>query len=233
MSTHERFWIGLDMGGTKLLSIVVDDGLRIIGRAKQLVGERRDNDSMAIAVVECIDASLRDAGLDRTRLSGIGTAFAGFLDIHTDVITFTPNLRLTDFPLRALLTREFAVPARVDNDANAGLYGEFSNGAAQGSRNVIGIFIGTGVGGGVIINGHLYVGSDGNAAEIGHMIIQPQGHRCSCGKYGCLEAYVSRKSLAKELVALAASGDAPTILARAGTDITAIKSGRYSCGDQG
>jgi glucokinase len=113
----------------------------------------------------------------------------------------------------------------LENDVNAGTYGELIAGAGKGYRHVIGLFPGTGLGGGLILDGRLFRGATGGAGEIGHMIIQVDGRRCGCGQYGCLEAMASRTALAKDLVALAATGGAPAIQKKAGSDFSRIKSG--------
>ncbi len=208
-----------------MLSLVLDKDMHVIGRHKQIIASKRDNDVISQSIVECINTSLHNANVDRKQLAGIGCASAGIVDIAKGSIEFTPNLNLANLNLRDMLKREFDVPVLLENDANAGIYGEFIHGVAQGYQNVIGVFIGTGVGGGIIVDGRLYVGSSGCAAEIGHMVVHPHGPRCSCGKYGCLEAFVARRAIAKELISLAAMGKAQTILNISGTDIRKVKSG--------
>ena len=106
----------------------------------------------------------------------------------------------------------------MENDVSAGTFGEFKYGAARGYRHVVGIFPGSGIGGGLILNGSLYTGATGNAGEIGHMIISSDGPLCGCGQRGCLEAHSSKTAIAKEVITLASMGEAPTALRQAGTD---------------
>ena len=224
MNNNKQFWIGFDIGGTKMLALILDSEYNVVGRLKRMVGVHRDNETITASIIDIIQGVLRKSDITTGQLSGIALATAGIIDVDQGIIEFTPNLHLKNLPLRSRLEAAFELPVLIENDANSGVYGEFMRGAAQGFRHVVGIFIGTGVGGGIIVDGRLYTGARGSAAEIGHIVVHPDGHRCNCGKYGCLEAYVSRKALAKELVGLAAMGDSPTIQQLAGTDMAAIKS---------
>ncbi|TFG58850.1 MAG: ROK family protein, partial [Spirochaetales bacterium] len=146
------------------------------------------------------------------------------------ILLFTPNLGFKDFPIKEKIEKEFGVPMLLENDVNAGTYGEFMAGAARGFRHVVGVFPGTGIGGGLIINGRLFVGGSGNAGEIGHMIIQVEGPLCGCGHYGCLEALASRTAMAKDAVSIAGSGKPTSAYAKAGTDVKKYKSSVFKLG---
>jgi glucokinase len=176
-------------------------------------------------MVKTVNAAIEDAGIDISRVSAIGIAVPGPIDRAEGRIISLTNVGVDDMAIRDLLGDRTGLPVVLDNDVNAGTYGEFVAGSAKGYTNVIGVFPGTGVGGGIIIDGRLYRGANGRAGEIGHMIVDHGGPRCGCGKLGCLEAVASRTAIAKELVHLAMIGEAPTILERAGTDIVQVKSG--------
>ena len=135
-----------------------------------------------------------------------------------------PNLGVSNFPIGDRLQQAFGVPVVVENDVSAGTYGEHRYGAARGRRHVIGVFPGTGIGGGLVLDGRLYRGARGNAGEVGHMIVQLDGPMCGCGQYGCLEAVASRSAIARDLIAQAAIGRVPSVAAKAGTDVRALRS---------
>lgn len=217
--------LGFDLGGTKMLAAVVAGDFTIRGRAKQKTGTERGNDAVFAGIVVTIEQALSDAGCTLTDIAGIGIACPGPIDMRSGVVLETPNLDLRDFALRDRLSKKLGVPVLLENDVNAGVYGEFVAGAGRGFRHIVGLFPGTGIGGGLILDGRLYRGARGGAGEIGHMVVQVDGRRCGCGRYGCLEALASRSALAKDLVALAANGEAPTIREKAGTDFLAVKSG--------
>ena len=224
MANEKKFFIGFDLGGTKMLSAVIDENLSIVSRQKDKVSEEGTGDKVVKDMIASIRASLDKTGKDEGTFAGIGIGIPGPLDRKNGIVMYTPNLGFEKYPLREKLEKEFNVPVLIENDVNVGTYGEFKKGAAKGFRHVLGIFPGTGIGGGLIINGHLFLGATGNAGEIGHMIIQTDGRLCGCGQYGCVEALASKTSLAKDLVALAAAGGAPTVFKKAGTDFRKIRS---------
>jgi len=115
-------------------------------------------------------------------------------------VLLTPNLGWTNFPLRDRLARALELPATLDNDANCAIFGEWWRGAARGAQHVVGLTIGTGIGGGIVLDGEIYRGASDIAGEIGHMTIDLNGRRCKCGNYGCLEAYASGPAIAARAV---------------------------------
>jgi glucokinase len=147
------------------------------------------------------------AVMDETRktvpgaeFAGVGAGAPGPLDTKRGVVLLTPNLGWVNLPLRQLLQDTLGVPARIDNDANCAVLGEWWRGAARGAKQVIGITIGTGIGGGIIVDGRLYHGASDCAGEIGHTTVEVNGRRCKCGNYGCLEAYASGPAIARRAV---------------------------------
>lgn len=220
----QSYLIGFDLGGTKMLCTVLDDELNVVGREKVKVGSARDNDSILEAIGDAIKKALKSAKVDEDQLRAIGIASPGPIDFENGILLETPNLHLINLPLRDALQKEFGCSVLLENDVNAGTYGEYIRGAAVGFRHVVGIFPGTGVGGGLILDGKLYRGSGGGAGEIGHITIEPDGPKCGCGNYGCLEQMSSRAAIAKELVGLALTGQSKVVMEEAGTDIAKVKS---------
>jgi len=131
---------------------------------------------------------------------GVGVGAPGPLDTKRGIVLLTPNLGWVNMPLRQLIHDRLGLPAALDNDANCAVLGEWWVGAARGARHAIGITIGTGIGGGLIIDGQLYHGASDVAGEIGHTTIDTEGRRCKCGNYGCLEAYASGPNIALRAV---------------------------------
>ena len=217
--------IGFDMGGTKMLAVVLNDEYEPCGRAKVRTPVAAGNKQMLEAIADLVWEALEDSGDAPSDVAAMGIAVPGPIDRAKGRVISMPNVDMHDYGLRDALQERIEIPVVLENDVNAGTYGELVAGAARGARHVIGIFPGTGVGGGVIIDGRLYRGRTGSAGEFGHMIVDAGGRRCGCGKYGCLEAVSSKTAIAKELVHLAQNGQAPTVLEKAGTDIARIKSG--------
>jgi glucokinase len=149
---------------------------------------------------EVIRDAKREGGLSDESFLGIGLGSPGPLDRKSGTVIETPNLGWRNFPLRDLISNAIGLEAELDNDANAATLGEWWQGAGRGVRSLVGVTLGTGIGGGLILDGELYHGVSDAAAEIGHMTIDSTGRKCNCGNYGCLEAYASGPAIAARAV---------------------------------
>ena len=181
--------IGLDIGGTKLLGAVFNDERQIIDKEKKPSKGEDGLNTLKKQINKVIDNLLERNEIE---LEGIGVGVPGTVD-HQGKVLFSPNLPFDNFDLAAHLESRYGVPARIGNDVNLGTYGEYSESDIQ-HYNVIGLFPGTGLGGGIIINERLYIGG-GSAGELGHIIVQKDGVPCGCGNNGCLESYASKKGI--------------------------------------
>jgi glucokinase len=188
-------------------------------------------DGGAESVVERIAAMIEDVitqtsaetGAERADFLGVGIGSPGPLDREKGIVIVTPNLGWKNFPLRDEIAKLVRLDATLDNDANCATLGEFWCGAAVGGKNVIGITLGTGIGGGLILDGKLYHGSSDAAGEIGHTTIDSTGRRCKCGNYGCLEAYASGPAIAERAREALRGDESETILqSMVGGDIKRI-----------
>ncbi|MFL5495144.1 MAG: ROK family protein [Gemmatimonadales bacterium] len=194
-----RFVLGIDIGGTNLVvGSVAEDGSAVLAQDS----EPTHAEAGATDVLDRLVA-LAGRAIERTRqeapgaeILGVGVGAPGPLDTRRGVVLLTPNLGWVDMPLRQIIHDRLGLPAALDNDANCAVLGEWWVGAARGSRQAIGITIGTGIGGGLILDGRLYHGASDVAGEIGHTTIDTEGRRCKCGNYGCLEAYASGPNIA-------------------------------------
>lgn len=220
----KEFYIGFDLGGTKMLALVMDRHYKVLGRAKAKTPAAESPGDLIDAIAQTIQEALNQAAVSIKQIEVIAIGSPGPLDSKTGTILSTPNLGSKNFPICELLRDEFKVPVMLDNDVNAGTWGEFKLGIGKGMQHVLGVSPGTGVGGAVILNGHLYRGARGYAGELGHMIIQYEGPRCGCGLRGDLESLCSRSSISKDAVHIAATGRSPILLEKAGTDFKKIKS---------
>jgi glucokinase len=192
--------IGIDVGGTKIAAGVVD--------ADGKIGARTHRDTPADSVDETANAII-DAAAELIRdheIECVGIGAAGFVSSDRSTVLFAPNLAWRDEPLGARVAEKLKVPVVVENDANAAAWGEFAFGAAKDVEHMVCVTVGTGIGGGVVIDGELLRGGHGVAAELGHMRVVPGGHRCGCGARGCWEQYASGRALVREARAQAESG---------------------------
>ncbi len=200
------------------------DGSRILGDHDRPTQAGRGADSVLddlIAMAQWTTEILRrsDPG---ARVIGVGAGAPGPLDTVSGVVRLTPNLGWTELPLRQRLADGLDLPAAIDNDANCAILGEAWVGAARNVRNAIGMTIGTGIGGGLILDGQLYHGASDCAGEIGHVTVDMNGRRCGCGNYGCLEAYASGTAIATRAIEQIGAGETSSLLELAGGDINAI-----------
>ncbi len=192
-----RLAVGIDIGGTKVAGGVVDVNGNIVHRARRDTPHRSKSPSVVEdTIVDVVDELMQIVGSETVAAVGIGAA--GFVAADRATVVFAPHLSWRHEPLRETLQKRVSVPIYVDNDANAAVWAEWKFGAAQGETHVMMITLGTGIGGGILINGHLQRGRFGIAGEFGHMQVVPGGHRCECGNRGCWEQYASGNALVRE-----------------------------------
>lgn len=165
------YWLGVDLGGTKILAGLFDDDLKLLARSKQPTAPEGGPAGVVANVVKAVEAVVRESGVDSGQIRGMGIGIPGQIELGTTRVRFAPNLDWRDVDLKPLVPAAWLWPLVVENDVRMGTYGEFAHGAAKGAKNVLGVFVGTGVGGGLILNGELFTGFNGNAGEIGHLII--------------------------------------------------------------
>jgi glucokinase len=202
LTSSERFVVGVDLGGTNIVvGVMPEDGTREIAVRSQPTRAEQGADAVVDRIGEMIEqaiaATRAQTGATREQFVGVGIGSPGPLDRARGVVIVTPNLGWRNFPLRDRVAARVGLPATLDNDANCATLGEWWCGAAKGGRNVVGLTIGTGIGGGLILNGRLYHGASDVAGEVGHATIDANGRRCKCGSYGCLEAYASGPAIAE------------------------------------
>ena len=191
--------VGIDLGGTKILAGVVSSDHRIMGRAKRTTPAKEGAPAILATVISCVDEALTAAGVSRDVIAAAGIGSPGPLDVNAGVILFSANLNVRNFPIGPDVARALDRPVIVRNDVRVGGYAEFRLGAGRGFRDIIAVFVGTGIGGCLIRGGEIIAGATGNAGELGHMIIKAGGPRCGCGNRGCLEALASKTAIARRV----------------------------------
>jgi len=190
--------LGIDLGGTNIVAGVVDENYNIIATAKRKTNCPRPADEiisdMAAVALEAIDS----AGIDKGQIEAAGVGSPGSIDSKNGIVCYSNNLGFYDVQMGKLLKEKTGIDFYIENDANAAAYGEFVAGAGKGTQNFIMITLGTGVGGGIIINGKIYSGFNFAGAELGHTVIAVDGEMCTCGRQGCWEAYASATALIRQ-----------------------------------
>lgn len=238
-AARKSFIVGVDLGGTNIVvgSMSVDGSEQYAMQSTPTHSEGGSSgvvDRMVEMVEKTIAQTLAETGAKRSDIAGVGIGAPGPLDREKGLVIFTPNLGWRDFPLRQKISDAVGLPCSLDNDANCATLGEWWIGAARGAKNVVGITIGTGIGGGLIVDGKLYHGSSDVAGEIGHMTIDQAGRRCNCGNYGCLEAYASGPNIAERAREALRAGDKSSLPDLVGGDLENITAATvYEAAKQG
>ena len=193
------YYIGVDLGGTNIAAGIVDSEYKIIAKGSVPTNVAGRTAEEIIKDMGALCAKLvADAGLNFNDIEYVGIASPGAIDPVNGVVCYANNLGFYDVPMAQMLKERMGVDFYIENDANAAAYGEYIAGAGRGTNNFIAITLGTGVGGGVIIGGKLYSGSNYAGAELGHTVIEMSGEMCSCGRQGCWEAYASATALIRQ-----------------------------------
>jgi glucokinase len=194
-----RYIVGIDLGGTNIVAgTVSEDGNEIHGVVSEPTRVEGGPDAVVDRIIRLARASMES--VPRTSIAGVGIGSPGPLNTKTGIVLLTPNLGWVNMPLRDRVSAGLGMPATLDNDANCAVFGEWWRGAARGVDHVVGLTIGTGIGGGIVLNGDVYRGASDIAGEVGHMTIDSTGRRCKCGNYGCLEAYASGPAIAARAI---------------------------------
>jgi len=227
MTARTKYIVGVDLGGTNIVAgALAEDGSDIIALRTEATRADQGADAVVDRIARMIDTviaeTIAQTGARRDDVIGVGVGAPGPLDRERGIVVTTPNLGWTNFPLRDVVAERTRLPVRIDNDANCATLGEWWLGAARGANNVIGMTIGTGIGGGIILGGRLYHGSSDVAGEIGHATIDITGRRCKCGNYGCLEAYASGPSIADRAREAVGSDDEAFLVLMVGGDANKI-----------
>lgn len=195
----ERPILGIDLGGTKILTAVVTSQGKMLSRDHSATPAVEGREAVIQSILDSVCRALDQAGITASDLGAIGIGAPGLSNPDTGILYTSPNLPgWRDVPLRDIIEREIDKKAFLINDANAAALGEYYFGAGRGTRHFIYITISTGIGGGIVIDGKIYTGSSGTAGEVGHMTIDDNGPFCSCGNSGCWETLASGTALARE-----------------------------------
>ena len=190
-----KYYIGIDLGGTNIVAGVVNENYEIISKASTKTNLPRPEKKIADDMAKMAVKATADAGLTMDDIEWIGIGTPGIANSETGIIEYSNNLGFNNTPMVKYISEATGKQAFVENDANAAAYGEYVAGAAKGAKNAVCITLGTGVGGGIIVDGKIYSGSNFGGAEIGHTVIEVDGPQCTCGRKGCFEVFSSATGL--------------------------------------
>lgn len=192
------YTVGIDLGGTNMVVGLVDEGYRISAKKSMPTRSPRGAEEICDDLAALYRDLLRDAGVSPEEILWVGIGSPGIVNMELGMIEYANNLQFNDVPLAAMLERRVDKKVYLENDGNAAAYGEFLAGAGRGHHSLVALTLGTGVGGGIVIQDKIYSGFNNAGGEVGHMIVTADGEPCTCGKNGCLEAYCSATALVRD-----------------------------------
>jgi glucokinase len=213
--------IGIDLGGTKIASALLDTNLDVVKTDAVYTQAEAGPDGVADQVADAVERLTE--GLGKESVLGVGVASAGLVEPGTGNILYSPNLQWRDVPLGRMLSDRLHQEVYVDNDVNMAALGELHFGAGQGVRHMVCVFIGTGIGAGIVVDGHLYEGANGFAGEVGHTTIQWDGPPCPSGNPGCWESYASGTAMARRTREALERGEPSIIRDLIGEDLSKLR----------
>lgn len=225
-SAKAEYVVGVDLGGTKILAGVFDHSLESVGTAKLSTKSTRGVDKVIERIARCAQDAVDEADLTLKQVAGVGIGAPGAVDFNSGTVIFAPNLEgWKDIPLKKELEKMLGVPVFVENDCNISALGVYAVELKSKPHSMVGIFVGTGIGGGLVVDGELYSGSSHTAGEIGHMVLEVNGPKCGCGNKGCFEALASRTAIFQQIKSGIKDGQKTILTEMLGDDLTDLRSG--------
>jgi glucokinase len=222
---NPQYFVGVDFGGTKIYAGVFSESLHCVGTSKISTKANRGPEGVIERLARCIKDAVDECDLDFKQVKGVGIGAPGAVDAEKGKVIFAPNLAWKDVALKKELERLLDVPVFVENDCNLSMLGVYEMELDSKPRQAVGIFLGTGIGGGIVLNGEFYTGAKHTAGEIGHMVLQVDGPRCGCGNNGCFEALASRTAIFKKIEDAVKQGQSTLLTEMLGKDLEDMRSG--------
>jgi len=224
MAPSKNYWVGFDLGGTKMLAGIFNENFKVLARAKKRTQGSDGKKAGVRRMIQCIDEALEEAKVAKKNLAGICLACPGPLDLDKGILIHAPNLGWSNVKLKEIFEEEYGCPVFIGNDVDIGVYGEYRFGAGKKARCLVGLFPGTGIGGGMIYRGEIFRGKKTSCLEVGHIVMQANGPIGPTNVNGTLESVASRLAMSEKMASAAYRGQAPYLKKIAGTDISFIRS---------
>jgi glucokinase len=219
------YLIGVDLGGTKILAGVFDASFNCVGQVKISTKAHRGPDEVIARIARCVRDAVDECDLSMNQVRGVGIGAPGAVDTQDGRVIFAPNLGWQNLPLKKALEKQLDVQVFIENDCKLHTLGVFEAELKAKPKVLIGIFLGTGIGAGIILDGKPYVGVNGTAGEVGHMVIDVNGPECGCGNRGCFEAMASRRAIFRSIQASVKKGQKTILTEMLGDDLADLRSG--------
>jgi len=223
--TSKDYVMGVDLGGTKILAGVFTDRLECLGRSKKSTKPQRGADKVVDRIAACIADAIDECDLQPKQIRGVGIGAPGACDPESGTVLFAPNLVWKHYPLKKELEKQLGLPVFVENDCNIQALGVYEKELGGKPKSMVGVFLGTGIGAGIILDGKLWSGFNRTAGEIGHMVLQVGGPKCGCGNKGCFEALASRTAIFRMVEAAVKDGQKTVLTDMLGSGLDDMRSG--------
>jgi len=224
-SSKSEHIVGVDIGGTKIYAGVFNTSLECIGKALVSTKAERGHEAVIERIVRCVLDAIDECDLKPDQIKGVGVGAPGAVDSENGRVIFAPNLEWKDVALKKALEKQLGVPVFLENDCNVCTLGVYETELKRKPQSVVGIFLGTGIGGGLILNGEIYSGFNRTAGEVGHMVLEVSGPKCACGNNGCFEALASRSALFRKIQNAVKDGQKTILTDMLGPDLEDLRSG--------
>lgn len=218
-------FVGVDLGGTKILAGVFEPNFECLARIKISTKPERGPEGVIERIARCVRDVVDESDLSMKQIRGVGIGAPGAVNIEEGRVIFAPNLNWKDVPLKKALEKELEVPVFVENDCKLHTLGVFDAELKSKPKHMIGIFLGTGIGAGIVIDGKIYRGFNGSAGEVGHMVIDINGPECGCGNRGCFEALASRRAIFRTIQSAVKKGQETLLVEMLGKELADLRSG--------
>ena len=224
-SDKKEYFVGVDFGGTKILAGVFKSNLECLGKTKISTKADRGVKTVTDRIIRCVQDAVDECDLNLKQIRAIGLGAPGSVDSEQGKVLFAPNLNWENVLLKKEIESKLEIPTFVENDCNICALGVYETELNSRPKNMIGIFLGTGIGGGLIINGKLFTGSSRTAGEVGHIVLEVGGPKCNCGNRGCFEALASRTAIFRRIQGAIKDGQKTVLTDMLGSDLKDMRSG--------
>lgn len=224
-SGKREHFVGVDLGGTKILAGVFTPQLKCLGKVKMSTKPERGPEGVLERVARCVHEVIDECDLHTDNIRAVGIGAPGAIDPEEGRMIFAPNLKWEDVPLKKALEKQLDLPVFAENDCNVCGLGVYETELDPKPRSMVGIFLGTGIGGGIVLDGRPYSGFNRTAGEIGHMVLDVDGPKCGCGNKGCFEALASRTALFRRIQTAVKDGQKTVLTDMLGPELTDMRSG--------
>jgi glucokinase len=225
VNTKAEYLVGVDLGGTKILTGVFTNSLKFVGRSKMSTKPERGAETVIERIAHCVQDAIDECDLDIKQIKGVGIGSPGSVDPENGKVMFAGNLGWKDVALKKELEKQLDLPVFLQNDCNVCTLGVHEVELEGKPKNMVGVFLGTGIGGGLIVEGKLFSGFNRTAGEVGHMMLEVNGPKCTCGNRGCWEALSSRSALFRQVQEAVKGGQKTVLTEMLGNDLKDLRSG--------